>query len=216
MDSHPRPNATILLDGVALAESDKQRLLPQAQTQTQPPIQPAHTQQATAPFDDAQSVHDDFNPIRQGEWELLHHVQQRAREMADKTLRRTREIADEASALCCTNVCEIAMRSTGASSWSPGPSRRRSTGRALGWRLRRGPGCDDPVHPDLEGRNDRRTARPARCGCIAAAQVAARIGAQTGRRRTWRKPIITSCLWGDGPSQGTTNGRSPRTSSTKV
>lgn len=77
------PGATLMLDGVVLSESDKRRLVPQP---IQSEVQNVASNAQIRDF--AHSLHDAFDLIRQGEWELLRHVQQRTREMADESVRQ--------------------------------------------------------------------------------------------------------------------------------
>lgn len=73
------PSATFILDGVILDTQDKQRLVPP----TPPPPPPELLLQSYA-----NALHDAFELIRNGEWELLKHVQQRTHEMANEFVRQ--------------------------------------------------------------------------------------------------------------------------------
>jgi len=77
------PGATLILDGVVLTESDKRRLVPHQQS---PEVRNVTSNAQIQDY--ARSLHDAFDLIRQGEWELLRHTQQRTREMADEAVRQ--------------------------------------------------------------------------------------------------------------------------------
>lgn len=64
--------AVVMIDGAVLSDEDKQRLLPRPD---------ALQQYAT-------SLHGALDLVRQGEWDLLRHTQQRTREMADELVRQ--------------------------------------------------------------------------------------------------------------------------------
>lgn len=82
------PGTALILDGCVLSESDKKRLVSatggEHVTTTLPPPPPPEVQIQ----DFSRSLHTAFDLIRQGEWELLQHVQQRTREMADEAVRQ--------------------------------------------------------------------------------------------------------------------------------
>jgi hypothetical protein len=80
------PGATLILDGVVLSESDKRRLVPHHSTPQPAEVRNVNSNAQIQEF--ARSLHDAFELIRQGEWELLRHTQQRTREMADEAVRQ--------------------------------------------------------------------------------------------------------------------------------